>query len=122
VPSVKVKGKITKGSGEAAIAPATVIIDLKEADIGDLAKAAADAETPHRGSKGAPSVTLVVKAPGLTEDNAEKVSDALKDVKGVDAKESKANVKKKEIHVKLDDKGGAKCADIKKALADYTKK
>ncbi len=121
MPSAKVKGRIAKGAGEDAVAPVTVTVDTEKGDVGDLAKACAGAETPHRGSKGAPSVTLVVAAGKLTEDNAEKVADALKDVKGVDAKASKAEVKKKEIHVKLDDKGEAKLADIKKALADFTK-
>ena len=45
----------------------------------------------------------------------------LKGLKGVDAAASRADVAKKEIHVKLDDQGGAKLADIEKALADFRK-
>ncbi len=62
-----------------------------------------------------------VKAPSLSSDNVKKVRDALKDVKGVDVKNTHCNVEKEEISVKLDDKGGAKLADINKALADYIK-
>ena len=99
----------------------TVELDTSKGDVGDIAKAVCDCDTPHK-EKVAPTATLIIPAPGLNEGNAEKVADALQDVKGVDAKESKANVKRKEIRVKLDAKGGAKLADIKKALADYTKK
>jgi copper chaperone CopZ len=102
VPSAKVQGKINKG------------------DVGDLAKAAAAAKTPHR-AKGAPSVTLVLPASDLKKGDAKKVSAALKKVKGVNAKATHTSIADKEIHVKLDDKGGAKLADIKKALGDYTK-
>jgi hypothetical protein len=121
VPGAKVQGKVAKGTGKDEISPVTVDLDTAKADVGDLAKAAADAQTPHRGEVGAPSAYLVVEASGLTEDNAKKLQGALKDVKGVEPKTTNADVKKKEIHVKLDDKGGAKLADIKKALADYTK-
>ena len=114
------KGKVTAGKDKPTTV--TVVIDLAKGDVGDLAKCCADCDTPHKGSKGACSATLVVDAPSLTKGNAEKVEAALKDVKGVDAKASKAQVKSKEIHVKLADKGGAKLADIKKALDDFIKK
>ncbi len=99
----------------------TINLDTEKGDLGDVAKAVCDCDTPHK-EKVAPTATLILPAPGLNEGNSEKVADALKDIKGVDAKESKADIKKKEIHVKLDAKGGAKLADIKKALADYAKK
>ena len=99
----------------------TVDLDTSQGDLGDVAKAVSECDTPHK-EKVAPAAILVVRAPALNDDNIEKVADALKEVKGVDAKESKCDVKKKEIHVKLDGKGGAKLADIRKALAPYTKK
>jgi hypothetical protein len=98
-----------------------VEFDPAKADVGDLAKAAAAAETPHRDSKGAPSATLVLPAPNITAQNAKKVEEALKDVKGVDAATSRADESKKEIHVKLKDQGGARLADIEKALAQFRK-
>jgi len=98
-----------------------LMFDSAKADVGDLAKAAAAADTPHRDSRGAPSATLVLPAPHLTANNAKKVADAIKGLKGVDAAASRADVAKKEIHVKLDDQGGAKLADIEKALSDFRK-
>lgn len=119
VPGATVKGKISKVKGS-DVSPVSLNIDLAKADVGDVAKAAAAARTPHL-DQGAPSVTLVIAAVALTDENAKTLADALKDVKGVDAGSSKADVSKKEIHVKLNDKGGAKLADIQKALMPYTK-
>lgn len=113
----------TKGALKATQeAPQTVTINLdtSKGDLGDIAKAVGACDTPHK-AKVAPAVMLILDAPGLSAGNAGKVADALKDVKGVEAKDSKADAKKKEIMVQLDPKGGAKLADIKKALADFTK-
>jgi hypothetical protein len=121
VPSVKVSGKIGRGEGADALVSVPVVYDSAKADVGDLAKATAAADTPHRDSRGAPSATLVLPAPKMTAANAKKVVDALKGLKGVDAAASRADLAKKEIHVKLDDQGGAKLADIEKALADFRK-
>ena len=98
-----------------------VVYDSAKADVGDLAKAAAGADTPHRDSRGAPSATLVLSAPKISDAIAKKIPEALKGVKGVNAAGSRADFAKKEIHVKLDDQGGAKFADIEKALADFRK-
>jgi hypothetical protein len=95
-----------------------VDIDSSKGDVGDLAKAAADAETPHR-AKGAPTVALILPGGGLKKGDDAKLAEALEGVKGVDAKAS--SVRGKAVIVKLDDKGGAKLADIKKALAKVTK-
>jgi hypothetical protein len=57
---------------------------------------------------------VVVEVKGLTKDDSKKVQDALKDVKGVVAKDSRAE--KDQAIVELDDKGGAKMSEIKKAL------
>ena len=51
-----------------------VMFDSAKADVGDLAKAAAAADTPHRDSRGAPSATLVLPAPHITAANAKKDS------------------------------------------------
>jgi hypothetical protein len=99
----------------------SVKLDTKKSDVGDIAKAVSNADTPHKDTV-APSATLIVAAPGLTDDNKGKLKDALKDVKGVEAAKVKCDPKKKEIYVLLSDKGGAKLADINKALADFTKK
>jgi hypothetical protein len=116
-----VSGKIGRGEGTEGTVVVPIVYDSAKADVGDLAKAVAGAETPHRDSRGAPSATLVLPAPHVTNALAKKVADALKGLKGVDATASRADVAKKEIHVKLDDRGGAKLADIEKALADFRK-
>ena len=120
VPSVKVVEKPSK-KVLSTTSTTVVDIDLGKADLGELAKAIADTETPHR-SKEAPSSFLVLEAPGLTKANARSIAEALKAVRGIDAKESKGDVKAKEIHVRLDGRGGSHLADVKKALADYLKK
>jgi hypothetical protein len=115
VPGAKVTTKPTKD------APVAIVdIDPSKGDVGDLAKAASAAKTPHR-AKGAPEATLVLDAKDLKRGDAKKVQDALKDVKGVNSSASRVDVKAKEIYVKLANKGGAKLADIKKALANFTK-
>jgi copper chaperone CopZ len=91
--------------------------DPAKTDLGELAKAAAAAQTPHA-AKGTPSATLVLTAAKVTDEQAGKVADALGKIKGVDAAKSKADPKTSEVRVKLDDKGGAKLADIKAALKD----
>jgi hypothetical protein len=103
--------------------PQTVSIELDtgKGDLGDIAKAVSACETPHK-AKVAPAAALIVSAPSLTDGNKSKIKDALKDVAGVDGAETKCDVKKKEIYVHLGAKGGAKLADITKALADFTKK
>ena len=48
--------------------PQTVTVDLdtSKGDLGDIAKAVCDCDTPHK-EKVAPSATLIVPAPGLDE-------------------------------------------------------
>jgi hypothetical protein len=119
VPGVESKAALKAAKEE----PQTVSVDLdtKKADVGDIAKAISAADTPHK-AKVAPSAALVVSAPALTADNKSKIKDALKDVKGVDSAETACDVKKQEIYVHLSAKGGAKVADITKALEQFTKK
>jgi copper chaperone CopZ len=116
VPTVKLKDKPSEKSPTAVLD-----VDLAKSDVGAIGKAVAAAETPHKAEE-APAAYLVVAAPGLTAANAKKLSDALKGVKGVKGALSGSDLKKKEITVRLDESGAAKIADIKKALADYTKK
>src|SRR5438046_222406 len=68
VPGATVKGKIARPK-EGETSTVSVTIDPSKGDVGDVAKAAANAETPHR-TKGAPSVTLVLAASSLSDDNA----------------------------------------------------
>jgi len=120
VPSVKVVEKPAKKL--LSTTSLTILdIDWGKADLGELAKTIADTETTHR-AKEIPSSFLILDAPSLTKTNAAKLEDALKGVRGVDAKGSKTDLKKKEIHLKLDGRGGAKMAEVQKALADYLKK
>jgi copper chaperone CopZ len=116
----KVPGAKLKDAPSLTKTVVTVDVDLKKADLGDIAMAVAGAETPHKADE-APGANIVIAAPGLTDKNKKQVADALKKVKGVDADFSTGDVKAKEITVKLADKGGAKLDDIKKALAAFTK-
>jgi copper chaperone CopZ len=116
VPTAKLKDKPSKDK------PAAVLdIDLTKSDVGAVGKAVAGAETPHKADE-APAAYLIIDAPGITDANSKTLSKALKGVKGVNADLSSGSVKKKVIEVALDKSGDAKLADIKKALADYTKK
>jgi len=119
VPGVESKAAL-KASKEAP-QDVSVSLDTSKADVGDIAKAISECDTPHK-AKVAPGVALIVSAPALTDDNKSKIKDALKDVAGVDGAETKCDVKKQEIYVHLSAKGGAKVAAINKALADFTKK
>lgn len=88
-------------------------MDTTKSDVGDVAKAIAGATTPHK-DKVAPAAALVVPVKGVTKDDSAKVRKALHDVKGVVAKESSAQ--KGEVIVSLDNHGGAKLAEITKAV------
>jgi len=121
VNELRVKAPIRKGKGDQGEVKVDVKIEPAKGDLGDIARAVAAADTPHR-AKSAPTTTLLLKAPNLNEDNAKGVAEILKDVKGVEGQGSSADVKGQMIHVRLSDKGGAKLAEIQKALAEYTKK
>src|ERR1700687_2838759 len=58
VPSAKLSGKIGRGDGPDGMVSVPVVFDPAKADVGELAKAVAGADTPHRDSRGAPSATL----------------------------------------------------------------
>src|SRR5262249_56052241 len=115
--AVKVATKPTKDDPTARVA-----FDPAKADVGDLARAVAGAQTPDR-EKGAPSATLVLAYERLdgsaVADEAYlpgKVEKALANLKGVDAKKSKIDFKKRQLLIRLDDKGGARLSHVKKGF------
>jgi F0F1-type ATP synthase delta subunit len=116
-----VESKVALKAAKEAAQTISVDLDTSKGDVGDIAKAISECDTPHK-AKIAPSAALIVSAPGLTADNKSQIKEALKDVKGVDGAETKCDVKKQEIYVGLSAKGGAKVADITKALEQFTKK
>lgn len=101
MPSTKVVQKPEKGTGEEAITIAVVeLADVKKADLGDLANAVANCNTPHK-AKVAPAASLVLFGKDVDKETASAVSKALAKVKGVDAKEVKADAKKGEVTIPL---------------------
>jgi len=116
VAGVKLKDELSKKTPVV-----TMDVDLKKTDLGAIGKAVAGADTPHKEVE-APAAYLIIDAPGVTAANAKTLDKALKDVKGVNALLSSADVKKKQLLIKIDDSGSAKMADLQKALAAYTKK
>ncbi len=111
VPGAKVESALKATKTEAQLV--TVDLDTSKADVGELAKAVGNARTPHS-AKVAPSAALVVTAPGVTRADTDKVRKALDNVKGVDAEHSSAG--QGEVIVALSRQGGARLADIRKAL------
>jgi hypothetical protein len=117
VESVKIAIKPTREKPEVRIA-----FDLAKADVGDLARAVAGAPTPSR-DKSTPAATLVLAYERLDGSAAAdeiylpgKVERAVAALKGVDTKKCSIDFKKKQLLLKLDDKGDAKLADIKKSF------
>jgi hypothetical protein len=116
VPGVKVQSDLKAAKLEAQTV--TVDLDTSKSDVGDVAKSVAAATTPHK-EKVEPQAALVVTVKGVTKADTDKVRKALQDVKGVVAKES--TVQKGEVHVALDNDGGAKLEEINKALKKASK-
>lgn len=111
MPGVKVQQDLK--AAKLAAQTVTVDLDTSKSDLGDVAKAVAGTDTPHK-DKIAPAAALVVPVKGVTKDDTDKVRKALHDVKGVVAKESTAQ--KGQVIVPLDNHGGAKLAEITKAV------
>jgi copper chaperone CopZ len=119
VPGVKVSGKVTKDEPTAR-----VTFDPAKADVGELARAVAGVKTSGREK---PSARLVLGYK-RSDDTALKddevvpryVEQALAKLKGkgVDGKGWKLDTKNREVHIRLEEKGGAKLADIKSAFPD----
>ena len=97
--------------------PVTVTgIIAVDADLGATGKAINGANTPHK-SQAPPGLALVVFAE-LDEKSAEAATKALGKVKGVDAKQSKADAKKGQISVSIAGKEKVTVAGILAALKD----
>src|SRR5262249_54899351 len=115
VPNIKVATRPTTKN------PTVIVVPLEGAkyDLGDLARTVAGTKTPNR-DKGAPSTALLLTYKERDGEAAAALARDLKTtcarLKGVDAKKCRFDTQKKEFQIKLDDKGGAKLADIKKAL------
>ncbi len=112
VPGVKITGKLKATQEKPQIV--TVDIDPKKGDVGEIAKAVAQTETPHK-AQHPPSAALIVPEKGLTKADTEKVRKALAGVKGVEAKEARAE--EGQAIVPLSSAGGAHLAEIQKALS-----
>lgn len=111
MPGLKADGSLKAVKLETQVI--TVDLDTTKSDVGDVAKAIAHTKTPHA-KQAPPAAALIMGAKGVAKDDSAKVKEALRDVKGVVAKESSAS--EGEIVVALDNDGGAKLAEIKKAL------
>jgi hypothetical protein len=113
VPNAKVANAPTPGEPEVVVVP----LEGATYDVGDLAIVVAQSPTPNR-KKGPPSATLVLRSRVSTESFLQvtrNMRELLANVKGVDASQSDAT-KSKTLHIKLDDKGGAKLSEIKAAF------
>jgi hypothetical protein len=119
VPGVKVSRKVTKDESVARLA-----FDPATADVGDLARAVAGVKTSGREK---PAARLVLGYQrfddSLIPDNEflpPRIEQALAKLKGkgVDGKDWKLDTKNREVHIRLEAKGGAKLADIKAAFPD----
>ena len=91
-------------------------VGKKDADLGAVAKRVNSARTPHRG-QAAPGLAVVLFA-HLDKESAAKAITALKKLKGVDAKNSKANTKQGEISAKLNGTAKVTAAQLTKALKE----
>src|SRR5262249_55489864 len=84
-------------------------------DLGDLALTVAGTKTPNQ-AKGTPSASLLLTYKERDREAAENLETICAKLKGVDAKKCRRDTQKKEVQITLDDKGGAKLADIKTAF------
>src|SRR5262245_38512636 len=119
VPGVKVSGKVTKDEPTAR-----VTFDPAKADVGDLARAVAGVKTSGRQKPSARLVLGYERSDDTALDDDEfvprYVEQALAKLKGkgVDGKDWKLDTKNREVHIRLEEKGGAKLADVKAAFPD----
>ncbi len=93
-----------------AAASRTVAEGDKDVDLAAAAAKVADAQTPHRADK-APNLAVTLFAK-MDKDKAKAAEEELGKVKGVDAKETKANAEKGEISVRFKGDKGPKAADL----------
>jgi hypothetical protein len=116
VPNIKVANRPTFKDPSMTLVP----LDGASYDVGDLARAVSSAKTPNR-AKGPPSAWLVLNYRGGEDRKAEvalahSLELTCSKLRGVDAKRCKLDTQRKEVHLKLDDKGGARLADITAAF------
>jgi hypothetical protein len=114
VPNIKVARRPTAQN------PTAVLVPLEGAkyDLGELARTVAGTRTPNR-AKGAPSAALLLtykEGGGEAAALARGLETVCAKLKGVDAKKCRLDMKRRELQIKLDDKGDAKLADIKAAF------
>jgi hypothetical protein len=114
VPNIKVATRPTAQNPTVILGP----LEGAKYDLGDLARKVAGTQTPNR-RKGAPSAALVLtykERDGEAAALARDLKTICAKLEGVDAKKCRLDTQNKEVQIKLDDRGGAKLADIKKAL------
>src|SRR5262249_11229087 len=91
-------------------------------DLGDLAQTVAGTKTPNQ-AKGTPTASLLLtykeRDHEATLSLARHLETICAKLKGVDAKKCRLDTQKKEVQIKLHDKGGAKLADIKTAFPRF---
>ncbi len=106
------KGKLTPNQGKG---PVEVVGEVAEnVDLGKIAKAVNQANTPHR-TQAAPGLAVVLFAE-LNEESAKGAVTALGKVKGVDGKSCRADTKKGELSVKLAGASKVTIGDLQAAL------
>jgi hypothetical protein len=116
IPKLKVAVRPTTKS------PVAVVVSHRGAsyDLGDLARAVAEAQTPNR-DKGTPSTSLVLryktsKGGADAEALARNLKTTCSKLKGVEAEKCRLDTERREVHIKLDGKGGARLSEIKSAF------
>jgi hypothetical protein len=114
IPNIKVATRPTAQNPTVIVGPLTGA----KYDLGELAQAVAGTKTPSR-VKGAPSTALLLTYKERDREATENLETICAKLKGVDAKKCRLDTQKKEVHIKLDDKGGAKLADIKTAVPSF---
>ena len=117
IPKLKVAIRPTTKS------PVAILVSHSGAnyDVGDLARTVAEATTPNR-VKGAPSASLVLRykastgGAGAEEVLVRNLKATCAKLKGVEAEKCRIDTGRSEVHIKLDDKGGARLSEIKQAF------
>ncbi len=114
---VKKAGKIDPKKSKEGTRPVRIVGEIAaDADLGAIGKAVNAAKTPHKG-KSAPGVALVLFAK-LNKESAGAARKALRNVKGVDGKSSRANAKAGVISAKISGKEKVTVANILAALKE----
>ena len=118
IPNIKVATRPTPSK------PLVLLGPLRGAtfDLGDLARTVAATQTT--GQRAAPSAALVLfykhhRDVAPTEARlGQSLEATCRKLKGVDAAKCRVDAARKEVHIQLDGKGGAKWAEVKEAFPD----